>query len=66
MTDWRIKDYKIRCYNLQNRIKPFSADMETIEKSAKVIRKKNKCDELTALKILKKQLEEKLAEKSRR
>lgn len=65
MVDWRIKDYKTRCYNLQNRIKPFSADMETIEKSAKVIRKKNKCDELTALKVLKKRLEEKLAKQSR-
>ena len=66
MEDWRIKDYKIRCFNLQNRIKPFSANTETIEKSAKVIRKKNKCDELTALKILKKRLEEQLAKKSRK
>ncbi len=65
MEDWRIKDYKTRCFNLQNRITPFSADMETIEKTAKAIRKKNKCDELTALKTLKKQLEEKLFKKSR-
>lgn len=60
-----IQDYKVRCYNLQHRLTPFKADMVTIEKSAKVIQKKKKCDELTALKILKKQLEEKLAKKSR-
>lgn len=65
MEDWRIKDYKARCFNLQNSITPFKANMETIEKTAKAIRKKNKCDELTALKLLKKQLEEKLAQKSR-
>jgi hypothetical protein len=66
MDDWRIKDYKTRCYNLQNQITPYKADMITIEKTAKAIRKKNKCDELTALRILKKQLEEKLAKKSRK
>lgn len=64
MEDWRIKDYKIICYNLQNQLTPFKANMETIEKSAKAIRKKSKCNELTALKLLRKQLEEKLTEKS--
>lgn len=60
MEDWLIKDYKIRCYNLQNRLTPLKANIKNIERQAKQIRKKEKCDELTALKILKKQLEKQL------
>lgn len=66
MEDWRIKDYEILCFNLQNRLTPFKAEMVVIKKSAKAIQKKRKCDKLTALKILKKQLEDKIAKKSRK
>jgi hypothetical protein len=64
MQDWRIKDTKIICYNLQNKITPYKAEMEAIERRARAIMKKEKCDELTAYKILKKQLEIEVAKKS--
>ena len=59
-----IKDYKIRCYNLQNRITPFKADMPAIEKRAKEIRKEKKCDELQSYKFLKKRLENEIMKKA--
>lgn len=62
MEDWLIKDYEIRCYNLQNRLTPYEAELSNIKKAAKKIAKERKCDILTALKILKKQLENKLKE----
>lgn len=64
MVNYLIRDYKIRCYNLQNKITPYKAEMRVIEKWAAAIKKKNGCDELTAYKILKKRLENKAAKKS--
>lgn len=63
MENGLIKDYKIRCYNLQNKLTPFAANMPSIEKRANKIKRKEKCDDLTALKLLKKQLEKEVAEK---
>lgn len=60
--EWLIKDYEIRCYNLQNRLTPNKVEMFSIQKEAKRIQRKNKCDYLTALKTLKKQLEIKVAQ----
>lgn len=64
MEDWRINDYKIRCYNLQNKLTPYEADMIEIDKRAKRIRRSRKCGMLTALTILKKRLEKEVAKKS--
>lgn len=63
MTDWKLKDFKIVCYNLQNKITPFEASETELCKRATKIRKEYKCDELTAYILLKKQLEKELAEK---
>lgn len=63
MEDWKLKDYKTLCYNLQNKVTPFEASEVKINKQAQAIRKKYKCDEMTAYIILKKQLEKELAEK---
>ena len=59
-----VRDYKIRCYNLQNKITPYEAEMTQIERLATKIMRENKCDDLTAYKILKKQLTRKLMKKS--
>jgi hypothetical protein len=64
MQDWRIKDTAIICYNLQNKITPYEAEMEAIARRARAIRKKEKCDELTAYRILRKQLEAELGKKA--
>lgn len=64
MEDWRIKDYLIRCYNLQNKITPLNASLNSIKRQATKIAKTEKCDKLTALKLLKKQLESELAEQN--
>lgn len=64
MEDWRIKDTKIICYNLQNKITPYKAEMEAIVRRARAIRRKEKCDELTAYRILRKQLETELDKKA--
>ena len=65
MEDWRLKDYKDRCYNLQNRLTPNKATMPKIEKEMQVIQRSHKCDELTALTILKERLEKEVAAKKR-
>lgn len=63
MVNGLINDYRIRCYNLQNKLTPFKADMFSIERRANKIKRKEKCDDLTAYKLLKKQLEKEVAEK---
>lgn len=60
MADWKIKDYEIRCYNLQNKLTPYEADEVTLNKQMRAIRKENKCDVLSAWKILKCRLEAEL------
>ena len=63
MEDWRIKDNKIICYNLQNKLTPYKVEWKSIEDAVARIKKKNKCDELEATIILKKELKQKVAEK---
>lgn len=63
MEDWKLKDYKTLCYNLQNKVTPFEASETKINRRARTIQKEYKCDELTAYILLKKQLEKELAEK---
>ena len=65
MDDWKISDYKDRCYNLQNRLTPNKATMPKIEKEMRAIQRSHKCDELTALTILKMRLEKEVAAKGR-
>lgn len=65
MENWLIKDYKIRCQNLQNKITPYKVNMQALIKRADKIKKKEKSDDLTAWKILKKQLENEVAEKTK-
>ena len=60
MKDWRIKDYAIRCYNLQNKLTPFAAREYVLERKRRIIQKKMQVDELTAWDILKKRLEKKV------
>lgn len=64
--DWKIQDYKARCYNLQNRLTPNKANEKEIERRANSIRRTHKCDLLTALIILKEQLEAEVAKKKPR
>lgn len=64
MADWRIKDYRLRCYNIQNRLTPYSADEAKLVSQMKKIRKEKKCDELTAWKILKHRLTKELLDRS--
>lgn len=61
--NWLIEDYKIRCHNLQNKITPHKVKFGQITRRVTAIRKAQKCDELTAYEILKRQLEKELAEK---
>lgn len=63
--DWLIEDYKARCHNLQNKITPYKVKFGQITRRVKAIRKAQKCDELTAYEILKRQLEKELAEKNK-
>lgn len=63
MEDWKLKDFKTLCYNLQNKVTPYEASEVKINKQAQAIRKKYKCDEMTAYIILKNQLEKELAGK---
>ena len=58
-----LKDYKIRCYNLQNKITPYKVNESALVKQARKIQRKENCDDLTAWKILKKRLEKRVAEK---
>lgn len=62
MEDWRIKDNKIICYNLQHKLTPFKVEWKDIDRAVDRIKKKNKCDELEATIILKKELKLKVAE----
>ena len=62
MKDWRIKDYAIRCYNLQNKLTPFAAHEYILEKKKRYIQKKKQVDELTAWQILKNHLQKKVNE----
>lgn len=63
MENGLINDYKIRCHNLQNKLTPFKVKMDALEKRAEKIKRKDKCDDLTAWRTLKKQLEKEVAEK---
>lgn len=63
MENGLVNDYKIRCYNLQNKITPYVARMDKLEKRAEKIKRKEKCNDLTAWRTLKKQLEKEVAEK---
>lgn len=58
-----IRDYKIRCHNLQNKITPYEVNDFALTKRAEKIKRKEKCDDLTAWRTLKKQLEKEVAEK---
>lgn len=57
MTDWRIKDYQARCFNLQNKLNLYNARESKLRKRMREICKEKNCDELTAWKILKNELE---------
>ena len=61
--DILINDYKIRCHNLQNKLTPYKVNTRALERRAKKIQRKDKCDDLTAWRTLKKQLESEVAEK---
>lgn len=63
MTDWKLKDIKIVCYNLQNKITPFAASESELCKRATKICKEYKCDEYTAYVLLKRHLARELEEK---
>lgn len=63
MTDWRIKDYKTICFNLQNKLTPYEASEWKLAKKMRAIQKEKKCDELTAWKILKSRLRSELIKK---
>ena len=62
MVDWRIKDNKIICYNLCNKLMPFTVGMKDIEKAVDIVKKQNECDDLEATIIMKKKLKQKVAE----
>ena len=64
MEGWKIQDYKTRCYNLQNKLTPNEADESAISRQVKDIRRTHRCDELSALIILKVRLEKELQKKS--
>lgn len=64
MENGLVNDYKIRCHNLQNKITPYKVNMFVLEKRAAKIKRKEKCDDLTAWRTLKKQLESEVAKKS--
>lgn len=63
MENGLINDYKIRCHNLQNKLTPFKVNMDALTKRAEKIKRKEKCNDLTAWRTLKKQLEKEVAEK---
>ena len=63
MEDWKLKDFKTLCFNLQNKVTPFEASETKINRRARAIQKEYKCDELTSYILLKKHLEKELAEK---
>lgn len=62
--DWKIQDYKTRCYNLQNRLTPNEANEIEINRQVKEIRRTHRCDELSALMILKVRLEKEVRKQS--
>lgn len=59
-----LNDYKIRCYNLQNKLTPHEVKEGQIAKMMRAIKREKKCDELTAYKVLKKRLENELIKKA--
>lgn len=65
MDDWRIKDYQIRCYNLQHKLTPFKVCETRLKKQMRSIRKEKKCSELCAWKILKHRLEQEVIKQAR-
>lgn len=58
MEDWRIKDNKIICYNLYNKIHPYEAREVEIEERIRRIRKRYRCSELQATIIYKAELKQ--------
>lgn len=63
MENGLVNDYKIRCHNLQNKLTPYKVNMDDLEKRASRIKRKEKSNDLTAWRTLKKQLEKEVAEK---
>lgn len=62
VSDWRLKDYELRCENLQNKIEPFSVKRGAMKRAVKIIKQEQECDDLTAWRILKQRLEKQLQE----
>lgn len=69
MSDWKIKDYEARCYNLLLRLGRINIErscfmereINSIRTEVKHIMKAENCDRLTALTIYKNQLAKELA-----